>query len=96
MKFAFVVDDWITAQLKFVFLWLMGLSEGLQVTVKDLGDTCSHLIRGGPSERCQEASYLPGRGRRVPCLGYKQENREGMGRDSLSHSRRTPMAQELT
>ena len=59
MKFAFVVDDWMRTQLKFIFLWLTGLSEGLQVTVKDLGDTCSHLIYGGPSEHCQEASYLP-------------------------------------
>lgn len=58
MRFACIINVWLWTQLKFIFLWLPGLSEGLQITGKELGDMCFHLISGGPSESCQEARYL--------------------------------------
>lgn len=42
----------LALKLEFLLLQLPGLSEGLQVTVKDLGDVCSHPIFTATSESC--------------------------------------------
>lgn len=58
MRSAYIINVWLWTQLTFIFFWLPGLSEGLQITGKELGDMCSHLICGEPSKNCQETTYL--------------------------------------
>lgn len=69
MRFACTVNVWLWTQLKFIFHWLPGLSEGHQITVKDPRDMCFHLIKGGPPVRVTRRPVICLRRWRIPVGG---------------------------
>lgn len=101
MRFACIINVWLWTQLKFIFLWLPRLSEGLQITGKELGDTCSHLVSGGPSESCQEACHLSKQAnawqrKKDSVFGMETAGHGGRGEGGLSPTERSLGDSELT